>query len=114
MKVIITQRVEQEAYEMGYERFDRMDPVPADGFDLSGFQGSATYANHVLPSLRALAGFEDTGHGTYQQNQTVALVDEADLEDNPIDADETMANEYFQTLMDEWRAGAYDAGTEET
>lgn len=117
MKVIVAERAEREAYEMGYERFEDQDSrgeVDAD-LDLTLFRDSAAYTNYVLPSLRALAGYEDGGHGTYTIGGEIAIVDEADLDDTPIEAETWTAGEYLDVLVDRWTDGARDAclGNEE-
>ena len=69
----------REAYEMGYTRaLDVSAELPDDhdraieevsrGFE--GYTGGASYANNVLPTLRAMAGYEDDGHGTYTRCNT--------------------------------------------
>lgn len=68
----ISQRVREEAYQMGWNKaaqiegqfgedgeFEDSDPrLPTD---------SANWANNIAPKLRALSGYEDEGHGTYQK-----------------------------------------------
>lgn len=69
----------EEAYNYGLEEGEGGDPslieeeaeneeealeVIYRGWD--GYTQGAHYANTVLPNLRRLAGYEDSGHGTYQ------------------------------------------------
>jgi len=56
-----------EAYDMGYNEFSGADPMPPSEFDLSPFYSSARYANIIVPTIREMAGYEDSGHGTWQQ-----------------------------------------------
>ena len=68
----IDQAVE-EAREMGREFAKGIEiPPEADPDDFAwqmkdSHTQSATWANHTLPNLRAMAGFEDSGMGTYQE-----------------------------------------------
>lgn len=108
LNVIVADRSEEQAYELGYERFDAVD-VDEDEIDLEGFRSGAEYANHVLPSLRALAGFEDSGYGTYQEGGEIAIVDEANLDDDPIQGASWTASDYLNVLVNRWHDGARDA-----
>jgi len=55
-----------EAYEMGYNEMGS-DPVNPTIFDMDGYHSGARYSNIILPELRAMAGYEDSGMGTWQQ-----------------------------------------------
>lgn len=72
----------REAYEMGYAQTEHFRPdLEIPGWDemsedqrvteafesFDGHSQYAGYANHTLPSLRAMAGFEDSGYGTYTE-----------------------------------------------
>ena len=56
--------VRLEAFEMGYNEFQG-DPVPPDMLDMDGYTSGARYANIILPELRAMAGYQDSGKGTW-------------------------------------------------
>lgn len=101
--------LKEEAYTMGYDEFDDLTLAPDEEADLDGFTDTARYANHILPDLRAMAGFADGGHGTYQQGRQVAAIEPGCEEDEPAEADLTTAQEIFNELVDAWRQGAYDA-----
>lgn len=109
--VVVADRVESQAYLLGYKRFEDMAEDEDDEFvvDLDGFRQGSEYANHVLPDLRALAGHNDAGHGTYRVGGEIVIVDEADLDDDPIAGEVWTAEEYLSVLVDRWHDGARDA-----
>lgn len=107
--VVVEEKAFREAYAMGYERFDGIQLYEGEEFDLAPFTDSAEYANHILPRLRALAGFEDSGYGTYTGNRDIVIVSESDLEDMPISGDLTESHYLYNELVDEFRNGAYKA-----
>jgi len=55
---------------------------------------SARYANFILPQLRKLAGFEDSGTGTYGEGD----------EENYYNLEE-MYDEFFEGFMEGFREG---------
>jgi len=99
------------AYDAGYNEFDGHADEYAEGeeIDLSPFHDSARYANDVLPSLRALSGHDDGGHGTYTMNRGVAVLEAHQDEDLPAEAERSEAGYLFEELLDVWHSGAYDA-----
>lgn len=106
-----------EAYAMGFERFEDADEPQGDAGDveddiamaLDGFQQGAAYTNTVLPRLRCMAGYGDAGHGTYQQGRQVAFVEVGDGDDRPIEAEHIQSHHIFDELVDLFANGAYDA-----
>ena len=86
-----------------------MSGEKTDGFDLAPFRESAAYANHVLPTLRAAAGFSDAGQGTYQETRQVAAVTPGCEGDRPADARLTTSDRLLDVLVDAWDRGAHDA-----
>jgi hypothetical protein len=107
--VVVADRVEEKAYLLGYRRFEGIGTPEGEEIDLEGFRGGAEYANHVLPDLRALAGHSDAGHGTYKVGGEIVIVDEADLDDDPITGETWTAEDYLNVLVDRWHDGARDA-----
>lgn len=105
--------LKEEAYRMGHSEFEDTDLGPDADPDLSGFTDSARYANHVLPDLRAMSGFEDNKGGTYTVNRRVAAIKPGCEEDEPAEAELTEAQYVFEELVSAWRMGAYD-GMEDT
>lgn len=97
----------EEAYNMGYKRFEGAYDETGE-FDFSGFTDSAEYANSVLPDLRAMAGFADHGHGTYQERRRVAATHPGCEEDEPAEADLMDAGALHSELADAYRKGAVD------
>ena len=99
----------EEAYQMGHDEFQPMDPPEdEDDLNLAPFHDSARYANHILPDLRAMAGFDDSGHGTYQTNRRVAAIKPGCEEDEPAEADLLDASDVFDRLVSAWNTGALD------
>lgn len=109
--VVVEQAAVEDAYEMGYDRFEgqELDAEVADEWDYSYFTETATYSNIVQPALRAIAGYGDSGTGTYTENRTIVLVDAADLDDEPTVGDEYNAKDFSQVLYDRFADGARDA-----
>lgn len=100
----------EQAYRDGYERFEGINTAAEEEFGLEPFRQTAAYANSVLPSLRAAAGFGDPGgHGTYTENRTVAAVKPGCEEDNPADAELVDSRHILDELQQAWERGAYDA-----
>lgn len=111
--VIVIQEAKQDAYDMGYERFEGGDTMEPDEADLAPYHSSADYANNVLPTLRSMAGHADSGHGTYTEVREVVLVEEHDLDDRPIMGQSTDAHYFMSELVEAFNHGAYDALTGE-
>jgi len=98
-----------EAEAMGHRRFRGME-IPAPHVDpVEPFHDSAQWANHVLPTLRCMAGFRDSGHGTWQIGGEIALIEDGDESDQPADAVKMQAGNYLGELVDAWHQGAYRA-----
>jgi len=98
-----------EAYAMGRRRFEDMDIKDPESFTLEHFRDSAQYTNHVLPTLRCMAGFGDSGVGTWQVPREVALIADGDGKDHPADAEITHCSHIFERLVEKWTQGAYAA-----
>lgn len=98
-----------EAYNMGFDRYEpaegEVDPAAA----LDGISDSAEWANIIAPKLRALAGYVDSGHGTYRVERTVAVVRTGDGDDLPRDAVQVDPNHVFEKVVDAYRTGVSDA-----
>lgn len=107
IQVVKIAYMQEKAYNMGYSRFSGMDAV--ENPDLEGFQCSATYANHVLPKLRAMSGFSDNKRGTFTLENKVAAIEPGCEEDSPAEASVTNSHYVFSELMEYWEKGAYDA-----
>lgn len=115
VKVIDEWAAKEDAYSEGYERFSRFDGEETEDFDFAPFTDSAEWANHILPRLRATAGYDDvendeqTRTGTYQIENQIVLVEEPD--DEPAVGELTDGHFFFEDLVDCYRSGAYDAAT---
>jgi len=98
-----------EAHSMGYRRFADMDagaiveawPIP--------YQEHGSWDSHIEPTLRCLAGYGDSGYGTYQQRQDVARIEDGDEADHPADAVVLSSSWVLDELVDAWYNGAHQA-----
>lgn len=100
----------EEAYNMGYDRFEGVADEEEDIiWDFHHFTETAEYANNVAPDLRAMAGHADSGPGTYTINRKVAAIKEGCEEDEPAEAALIDARHVFEELVDAYRKGATDA-----
>lgn len=100
----------EDAYEMGQERFGGSSP-PEDIHPLEvvdHFTETATWANHVHPKLRAMAGFKDRGMGTYTVARQVALIPPENADDEPAEAELVDSTWLVNELVDEFREGAFE------
>lgn len=98
-----------DAYDEGYEEFQHLTEDEDNGFEFSYFTESDRWANNIAPGLRALAGFADSGTGTYRIERKVAVVDHADVDDVPADGVLMGSAEVYDALVDAYREGAHDA-----
>jgi hypothetical protein len=100
----------EQAYQKGYERFEDSEALADDAEpSLEGFTDSAEYANHVLPGLRSMAGFDDSGPGTWTIEREVAAIHPGCEEDEPAEAELVSSRQVFEELVNAWRGGALDA-----
>jgi hypothetical protein len=98
-----------QAWEMGYNRFEGIDVDSVEDFDVGYFRDSAAYANHTLPSLRALSGFADGGHGTFTIARDVVIIPMGCEDDSPAEGERTTSEAVFEGLVEEWHNGVYSA-----
>lgn len=110
VNVVVIPEAKEDAYNMGYERFKGSDD--AENPDLSYFKDSAAFANHTLPNLRAMSGYNDRGIGTFTENVKVVTVENP--EDRPMQGQLTESHYVFEELTEMWDNGAYDALTGES
>jgi hypothetical protein len=111
VKIIAEWDAKQEAYNRGYSRFQHGDPVEPEEFHFSHYTGSAEWANTVAPSLRAMAGYDDTGHGTYQEEPYAIVLVEVP-EDEPAEGEFLRKPWHFlDELVECFQSGAFDAAT---
>jgi len=97
------------AEQRGYNKFADMDETQVVNADPTMITDSAWWANHELPRLRAMAGADDHGHGTYTDHQDIALIPVGDEDDRPAEAKLTHSKWLFSELVDDWFEGAYRA-----
>lgn len=104
-----------EAYSMGYNRFEDypFDPEEAEDADplraLEHFKESAEWADTVAPRLRALAGYVDSGPGTYTVEREVVVVPSGNEDDLPRDGQKTGIAWVHSALVSAFDRGAADA-----
>lgn len=107
IKVVVIPEAKEEAYNMGYDRFQGIPEEEVYGENLSHFKEYATFCNSIHPGIRAMSGYSDSGHGTYTINGQVVTVEYP--EDRPMDGEITEATYVEQELMEAFDCGAYDA-----
>lgn len=56
-----------EAYEKGYEEFEGFSSQVEETTDFASYRDMARFTNVIAPQLRMLAGFEDSGPGTFTE-----------------------------------------------
>ncbi len=100
--------LKEEAYKMGHDRFKDVE-ADIEEFELSHFKETATWANNVAPKLRAMAGFDDSGPGTYTVHRRVAAIEPGCEEDEPAEAELTDPHDIHEELVRAFDMGAYDA-----
>lgn len=98
-----------EAYTRGYDRFSGMDAEIAEDVDPAYFTDSAAWANHVLPTLRCMSGYRDSGMGTWQVDGEVAVIQDGDEGDEPAGATTMLASDFQDRVVDAWYNGVYAA-----
>jgi hypothetical protein len=101
------------AYRMGYQRFEDADSIEEEGGDpleaLSHFKEMATYCNSIAPRLRALAGYVDSGPGTYTVERDVVVVPGHAQDDVPRDGKHMGLTWVHEKVVDAFDRGALDA-----
>jgi len=101
-----------EAHSMGYRRFaDMTAPEIVEAWPIP-YQEHGSWHRHIEPTLRCLAGYGDSGYGTYQQHQEVALIRDGDEADHPTDALLIDSMHLLDELTDAWCNGAHQAITD--
>jgi hypothetical protein len=97
------------AYNMGHREFAELDTAEDTEIDPQYITDSARWANVIAPDLRAMAGYADSGPGTYTEDRQVAAIIPGCEDDNPADADLLNASFVYAELNDAYFRGAYDA-----
>jgi hypothetical protein len=100
----------EEAYRQGYNEFEGFEFQDDDEpLDLSHFKSSARWVNNIAPELRAMAGYADSGPGTYTVEREVAAIKPGCEEDEPAEAELVECIHVHQRLVEAFDKGAYDA-----
>ena len=99
----------EEAYRMGHDEFSDLRGEETENFEFRYFTDTARWANHILPKLRAMAGYADTAGGTYTDERRIAAIHPGCEEDTPAEARLIDGHHLFRSLVDAYRTGAYDA-----
>lgn len=107
--VVREAHAKDEARAMGRRRFEDIEVDSRDEFDLQPFMDSASYSNHVLPTLRCMAGYGDRGTGTYTVVREVALIPDGAEDDSPAEATVIESTWLLSELTQAWIDGAYAA-----
>jgi hypothetical protein len=98
-----------EAHSMGYRRFADMAAAEIVESWPIEYTTHGSWDRHIEPTLRCIAGYGDRGHGTYQQRQEIALIQDGDESDHPADALLIDCSIILNELVDTWRTGADQA-----
>jgi len=98
-----------EAHSMGYRRFADITAAEIVESWPIHYTEHGSWDRHIEPTLRCLAGYGDRGHGTYQQRQEIALIQDGDESDHPADALLIDCSIILNELVDTWRTGADQA-----
>jgi hypothetical protein len=98
-----------DAYQMGYSRYESMTAADIAAAGPIHPTEHDAWDTHILSSLRAVAGFDDMGVGTYNMIQEIAVIETGDESDSPATAQKMEAYMFLDTVIDNWRAGAFDA-----
>lgn len=109
--VVLEADVLDEAYSMGYERFESTDTIEADQPHefMSHFKSSSEWINGIHPSLRALSGYVDSGKGTYTVPRDVIVVPQGDEDDIPLSGMMYDMDHVHGVVLEAWSEGAFDA-----
>jgi hypothetical protein len=130
-RVIDLVSAKKEAYQAGFEKFhlaladegvnELTEKEREDlSINLDMFTGSAEYANIILPRLRSLAGYTDTGgHGTFTTLEgTVKVVDPREYAGQQPEIQEGAAQELVPHVLDilvgKFFQGAWDGAVLDT
>lgn len=98
------------AYAMGYDRFDEAPPEVDDTFEaLSHYKETAEFINSVHPDLRALAGYVDSGPGTYTVKRKTVVVNVGNEDDSPMDGVQMDPQYVEDKLVRAFDQGALDS-----
>jgi len=105
--VVVEPEVKEEAYRMGYKRFDeRHESEEIGEYWFSHYTESAEWANITRPELRAMAGAGDAGHGTYTEHRDIVVVQDPD--DRPMQGTEYDSHHLHSELVKHYKNGAHD------
>ena len=97
------------AYQMGYSRYESMAAADIAAAGSIHPTEHGAWDRHILPSLRAVAGFDDMGVGTYNSSQEIALIENGDESDSPATAVKMRSEAFLDHVIRSWRKGAFDA-----
>jgi hypothetical protein len=98
-----------EARSMGYRRFADMAADEIVAAWPIHYTEHGSWDRHIEPTLRCLAGYGDRGHGTYQERQEVALIQDGDESDMPADALILDSSHLLDDIIVSWQDGAHQA-----
>jgi len=101
-----------EARSMGYRRYADMPAADIVAAWPVHYTEHGSWDRHIEPTLRCLAGYEDRGHGTYQERQEIALIQDGDEADMPADAIILDSGHLLDDVIDAWHSGRHQAITD--
>lgn len=103
--VVELAEVLSQAKRLGWSEFPETSE-PSDEYPLSNFRETSNWANRLAPRLRALAGYGDAGHGTFQVHRDVAVIMEGDEDDVPAEATVMSTSMLYEDIVDAFDEGA--------
>lgn len=102
-----------ESYRMGFDRFHDPAGDHPEGHNpmlsLDHFTETARYVNSVVPTLRAMAGYTDSGPGTYTVERPVVVIPQGNEDDQPASGRRFNPDTVLSAVVSQWRHGALDA-----
>ena len=96
-----------EAEAMARRRYSDLPDVAVASDDFCVRTDGAEWANHIAPTLRCLAGYRDSGMGTWGVNGEIALIPDGCEDDRPSEATVMKASVFVSKVHQAYREAAY-------
>ncbi len=97
-----------EAYDLGRQMYNDMTAADiAEAYPIRPTE-HGQYDTSILQELRAIAGFDDSGYGTYNQNADIALIECGNEDDVPAEATIIESRMFLDDVIEAYQRGAID------
>lgn len=96
-----------EAEAMAQRRYSDLPREVVASEDFVVRTDGAEWANHIAPTLRCLAGYRDSGMGTWSVNGEIALIPDGCEQDRPSEALTLKASVFVSDVHKAYRETAY-------